>query len=832
MIDHGQALKAGTTLHEFKIERLLGEGGFGLTYLAFDESLQKHVAIKEYLPIDFAIRSEGSTVIPRTESSRGDFDWGLNAFLDEARVLARFNHPNIVRVNRFFQENGTAYIVMEYVDGRTLGELVRELQQLTEREILAILSPLIDGLKHVHQQSVYHRDIKPDNIIIRDNGSPVLIDFGAARQSIGSKSRSITTIVTPGYAPIEQYSSKGKLGPWTDIYALAAVSYTCLTGHRPDDASDRVVDDELIPATQAAAMQATAGFLSAVDVALAIPAKKRPQTLDDWMQLLVQKSAQEPPKPEPKAEQAKAAPERDKPAAESHTNKATDHRLNETTQAGEVALRQLKLAAEEGNADAQYKLGTWYQHGLADLAKDNHEAASWYRKAASQGHEKATQALQELPTHQSAGAAVRAGLAESSSQQEDQVDETVTTEKKGMSFGLVLGWLCAAIVIVIVGSTAKDAYDAQIEEAELQLERALEAEEQLAQEQFELEQGYEQDQRREQEQTRESDDNSAYLQQQLQAQIANCKAHFDADRLTVGSSGNAKDCYRQILEEHPYNEAALAGLQAIENRYSELFEVALSESNFDKARRYVEKIAVVNADSPLIESFTRRIESSEQLLASQQQDNQAEALTLYLAKAQQGDADAQLNLASAYDYGTRGLEVDEEEAVRWYRKSALQGNSTAQNNLAYAYQTGEGIAQDYTEAAKWYRKAAEQGNDTAQNNLANAYDSGEGVVQDYTEAAKWYRKSADQGNEMAQNNLGYAYWAGQGVSQNFVEAAEWFRKGAENGHAMSQNNLGNAYSRGEGVEDDQQQAIKWFKKAAQQGNSSAQETLEGLGETW
>lgn len=284
---------------------MLGEGGFGITYLAFDENLQKQVAIKEYLPIDFAIRSEGNTVTPRTSSSKNDFDWGLKAFIKEARILAKFDHPNIVRINRYFQGNGTAYIVMDYVEGRTLSEVIKDLQKLTEEEILAILNPLIDGLKQVHQQNVYHRDIKPDNIILKHNGIAVLIDFGAARQAIGSKSRSFTALVTPGYAPIEQYQSKGKLGAWTDIYALSAVAYTCLTGKRPDDATDRVINDELIPAETIGKEQASQNCLTAIDQGLSIKPENRPQTLESWWQQLSIEGAKEnPAEPEPTPPQA------------------------------------------------------------------------------------------------------------------------------------------------------------------------------------------------------------------------------------------------------------------------------------------------------------------------------------------------------------------------------------------------------------------------------------------------------------------------------------------------------------------------------------------------
>ena len=186
--------------------------------------------------------------------------------MDEARTLARFQHPNIVRVHHFFEAHSTAYIAMDYVEGETLSAYLTRKGPLSEVEIKGILYPLLSALAVVHGANFLHRDIKPGNIVLRDSDvSPVLLDFGAARQAIGAKSRSVTSIVTPGYAPIEQYSSRGRQGPWTDIYALGGGCYRALTGQVPDDATDRVRHDPLVPVAQRCAGRASAAFLSAVD---------------------------------------------------------------------------------------------------------------------------------------------------------------------------------------------------------------------------------------------------------------------------------------------------------------------------------------------------------------------------------------------------------------------------------------------------------------------------------------------------------------------------------------------------------------------------------------
>ena len=277
------ALPQGHRLQEYELVRVLGFGGFGMTYLGFDHNLDKAVAIKEYLPSDIATRTGDNSVAPQASQFRDDFEWGLERFLDEARALARFDHRQIIKVHRFFEAHGTAYIVMEYAEGETLSAFLERKGMLTESELRAILYPLLDGLKVVHGADFLHRDIKPGNIIIRDeDNSPVLLDFGSARQAIGARSRSVTSIITPGYAPIEQYSSRGDQGQWTDIYALGGVCYRALTGQVPDDATDRMRDDPLIPVSERCAGQASAGFLSAIDWALQVDEGNRPQGIAVW----------------------------------------------------------------------------------------------------------------------------------------------------------------------------------------------------------------------------------------------------------------------------------------------------------------------------------------------------------------------------------------------------------------------------------------------------------------------------------------------------------------------------------------------------------------------
>jgi len=205
---HRNSLKPGHKVLWYEIKEVLGQGGFGITYLAYDPNLKTNVAIKEYLPIELAVREGDFSVHPVTEDRGKQYKWGLDRFIKEAQTLAQFDHPNIVRVYSVTEENNTAYMVMAFEHGQTLQEKLKGKKTLEESELLKILIPILGGLEQIHKAGFIHRDIKPDNIFIRNDGSPVLLDFGSARQALGEETKTLTSLVTPGYAPFEQYFSK------------------------------------------------------------------------------------------------------------------------------------------------------------------------------------------------------------------------------------------------------------------------------------------------------------------------------------------------------------------------------------------------------------------------------------------------------------------------------------------------------------------------------------------------------------------------------------------------------------------------------------------------
>ncbi|MDH3316707.1 MAG: serine/threonine protein kinase, partial [Gammaproteobacteria bacterium] len=288
---HRIALPAGYVLHWYQIESVLGQGGFGITYLAHDTNLKNQVAIKEFLPTDLATRILDSSVMPISDGQKDTYSWGLNRFITEAQILAKFRHPNIVQVLAVFEANNTAYMVMEYVKGRTLEDALKFKKIEGETEFKRIIFAILDGLERIHNAGFIHRDIKPDNIYLREDGTPVLLDFGSARQAIGAQTRTLTALVSPGYAPLEQYDNstdgERKQGPWTDIYALGATLYRAIVGKGPPDAMQRVNamvggKDPYISVTELGEGRFSEPFLRAIDYALAFHQEERPQSIAEW----------------------------------------------------------------------------------------------------------------------------------------------------------------------------------------------------------------------------------------------------------------------------------------------------------------------------------------------------------------------------------------------------------------------------------------------------------------------------------------------------------------------------------------------------------------------
>jgi len=358
------ALTPGAQLHWYEIKDILGQGGFGITYLAEDRNLAHEVAIKEYLPVDLATRVEQNHVQPLSPEYEYRYRWGLQNFLDEARTIGQFKHPNIVRVRNVFEANNSAYMVMDYELGETLQEILNRRKILDEADVRTVIFPILDGMKLIHAHGFIHRDIKPANIFIRVDGEPVLLDFGSARQAlVESRNNALTSIFSKGYAPIEQYNTNDdEQGPWTDIYALGATIYRCISGIPPCDAVDRSTAisitgrDTYVQALEIGKGKYSDTLLNAIDHAMKFKRQDRPQSITELQAVITGQDL--------------------KPATGG---------VAEQSENSEDVLAEQLLEAKQGNAAAQAALAFMYAKGIGTDC-DETEAARWYQKAAEQGH--------------------------------------------------------------------------------------------------------------------------------------------------------------------------------------------------------------------------------------------------------------------------------------------------------------------------------------------------------------------------------------------------------------------------------------------------------------
>ncbi|MFT5350316.1 MAG: TPR repeat protein, partial [Gammaproteobacteria bacterium] len=324
--------------------------------------------------------------------------WGLDRFIEEARTLGLFNHPNIVRVRNVFQTNNTAYMVMDYELGESLQDILNRRKILDEDDIGTVIFPIIDGMKQVHAHGFIHRDIKPANIFIRVDGDPVLLDFGSARQALSGQDQSLTSIFSKGYAPIEQYSTEDEQqGAWTDIYAFGATMYRAVAGVPPSDAINRssalslASRDTYVSAVEIGAGRYSSTLLEAIDAAMQFKHQDRPQTISEWQTTFIAARSAAPaaqPVPlikeilDPLTEKIRAAEAGDVSA---QSALAFIYAKGEGTEINDdEAFNWFTKAALQGDAVSQFNLGVMYAKGRS-VSQDYHLAFEWYKKAAEQG---------------------------------------------------------------------------------------------------------------------------------------------------------------------------------------------------------------------------------------------------------------------------------------------------------------------------------------------------------------------------------------------------------------------------------------------------------------
>ncbi len=726
------ALPKGTELHGFRLEAMLGRGGFGITYRAVD-AIDQNFAIKECFPRQFATRQD-SIVYPADATEAAAFADCIERFTKEAKTLRHLSEigtagNGVVKVVTFFAANGTGYLVMEYLSGQNLDDAIRAAPQGLPAEQVAFMLPrLLHAVGCVHDAGLLHRDIKPANILLRADGTPVLIDFGAVRGVPGQgQTVTFTQIYSEGYAPIEQMV-QGKQGTFSDLYALGATFYRAIGGRIVDSftrhqAILRGKPDPQVPAMQIGSGRYPANLLAAIDAALTIDPHDRPQTVRDVMQLLGETAAVMPA-----------------PAAEPV--------LPPPRQAAGPSRLPMMLAALAGIAvigGAAIAGGVYWLNSRPPAHLT--EAPVAEQPAAPRNSALADQALAARNETRALAARVRASfsaLGLNADSELAEIDRSMASAEGIFASGDFQAALdrflkLTAALRQLVGNrldseTAKQASSAG--QAKLQqAKRDLLGETTPAL--------------------------AAPALPNADDAMAKGRAAFDAK-----DYGQALRWCQQAADQGNAEAERCLGL-IYANGHGVPVDYALALRWFQKAADQGYADAQVNIA----------------LLYDQGQGvavDHAQALRWFQKAADQGHALAEVKIGQAYQTGA-GLPVDYAQAMRWYLKAADQGNAFAEAYIGLLYQSGSGVKVDYRQAMLWYQKAADKGSVEAELFIGFLYQQGLGVPVDYGQAMRWYQKVADQGNAIGQRSLGLLYAKGLGVRKDCAVAKGWYDKAAAQG---------------------------------------------------
>ncbi len=796
---HRNSLKPGHKINSYEIIEILGQGGFGITYLAKDIYLNRKVAIKEYLPIELAVREGDHSVHPVSEDRSKQFKWGLDRFLSEARTLAQFKHPNIVQIYAVFEANNTGYMVMAYEHGQSLQQKLAGKKTLEESELLKILIPILGGLEQIHKTGFIHRDIKPDNIFIREDGSPVLLDFGSARQALGEQTKTLTSLVSPGYAPFEQYYSKSdQQGPWTDIYGLGATLYRAIAGMPPMDAVDRSnailksKGDTFVPATAIGRGNYSERFLKAIDHALQFKEEDRPQTISTWKAEF--DLPEDPSKKAIIAERITTQP----------GTKVLEKRQQKKWLFGKVALVGVIITVA---------ISYVYQDEIQGYFGPTKEQLEAERQRIRE-NVMVMERISGIPVEEENRVAAL-----------KQIDKALTSQQPDVAPVQPSGGIDWEGIDAALGTSKYTTEELTLQDkpyGKLNPLRYLFGLEGVAKmiPAFIIGGSHSFGQK-------EEADRKAKEQEQQRAEA-------EAQRLAEIENQKQEEARKQELERLALEEQRKRE-QEEEIKRKKIEQQHLAELERQRADDEKNRLAEEEARQQIKNEQLNKERIEKQFqdgVTAYNSGNYSEALNLFMPLAEQGYAKAQFFLGDLYT-GGKGVPQDDKQAVYWLQKAAEQGLAVSQYVLGTMYASGKGVPQDDKQAVQWYQKAAEQGyadwfqkaaeqgDAEAQFLLGTMYDLASGVPENDKQAVYWNQKAAEQGHAGAQFFLGSMYDLGSGVPEDDKQAVYWYQKSAEQGHAEAQYFLGLKYAAGSGVPQDDKQAVQWIQKAADQGNENA-----------
>ena len=687
------ALPPGARVLEFEIERVVGRGGFSIVYLAFDHSLHRRVALKEYLPDTLARRDATLTVVPFSAKHRETFDVGLRSFVEEARLLARFDHPSLVKVYRFWEASGTAYMAMSYYEGSTLREAFRLGPPPEPSVVEAMTVKLLEAVEILHRGQCLHRDIAPDNVILQRNGIPVLLDFGAARRIIREKTQALTVILKTGFAPIEQYSEEGEMeqGPWTDVYALAATLYAVITGKGPPACVSRAYTDPYVPLARIAPQGYSPPFTTAIDQALSFLPDKRPQTIAAFREAL---GVRDRPAP-PKRSEAVAPPKRTEVAAPPPPPRDVEApRVPVATPEPDLQPVRVPLPAE----DAQTVL-------VPQAAKRRALPRSLYVAIALGALAVIATAVLYLPGHDIPAPPAETKVAVRVPTPAPLPEPTPAPSPAAPAPGQLPPSLTTAPVPPVVVTpvpAAPPRERPQPERNEAAQPKAVPSE-----------------------------------------PVAKPSPPPTAAPRAAERKGPASS---PIPVPGPITPPASPPPPVTAPEPPTV--VAKADPTPRESADPAEALRALRKSAGEGDARAQNMLGFAYYTGNGVGVDLAAARKWYEASAAQGHAPAQNNLGNLY-LGGIGDGRNYVLAVAWYRKAADQGYGLAQNNLGILIRDGKGAARDPAAAAELFRRAADGGNMNAMFNLARLYETGTGVPKSRDDALKWFHAAADKGQKSA-----------------------------------------------------------------------------------
>ncbi len=859
-----QILPADTELiGEFQILSHLGSGGFANTYHALEKSLGREVAIKEYFPSDLAVRADNAHVEAKTPADEKHFKWGLRRFIREAQTLAKFRHPSVVRVLRVFEENDTAYIVMEFVSGSNMEAWLHALERRpTQPECDHLLAPLLDALEVVHSAGILHRDIKPANIYIRaEDSSPVLLDFGSARHAVADQAGTTAAIVSKGYSPHEAYTTDTKQqGPWSDIYGLAATIYRALSGSAPPESTRRMLGDTYNSSTSLPATQSgyRPEFLDAIDAALKVMPGARPQSISDWRKQLFPSlpsttiaEGHAPSFATTKIWKPISDDFSDSPSSASVTK---EHERRSGLYRSRTLAFRIGLALSLIGGAALYvalnPASVSYVQDLLNNSKQAKVSPQPDDATKPQTRPKVTREVTPTPKQTPRGAREKQRVKSAEAIFWESIDRDNPNELQAYLDAYPDGKF--VILARIRLNKIEQAAAAAATTSSGKKSRELLTTSTPPVHDCDKLAAHPGDPARKSEgvdfNQMQADDAETACRRALEVYPGTTRFEYQLGRALhhKESYSETLTLYRSAADKD--HAAAMHGIGRIYDKGEGIEKDARAANRW--FRKSIEKgfpTAMINLANNLLtgdgikkdqkEAFRWYRKAADMGIADAMygvglfyhrgwavQKSVVEANHWYRKAAEKGSTYAMVNLGNNLRAGA-GIARSAKEAERWYRKAAYKGNANAMHNLGAILQYGRGITRDVAEANRWYRKGADKGNADAMYKLGVNLENGRGFPRDYQEANRWYRKAAEKGSTSAMVNLGLMFDRGLGVAKDQVEANRWYSKAAEKGNTYAMYNLGLSLARGQGIAKDEAAAFRWFRKAAKNGNTDGMYSL-------